>query len=98
MDIIIMMIITISAILYRISKIICTINVIFYIIFMEKFNKNKKIPLYIFATVIIYFVLYLIVSELGLDNVYILAILYYVIFIINTILCIKTIGVIKRKE
>ena len=98
MNIIIMTILTISAILYRISKIICIINVILYIIFMEKFSNNRKIPLCILATVIMYFVLLLLSSKMHFDNIFIISTFYYVIFIINIILTVKTIGVIKRKE
>ncbi len=43
MNAIIMTIVSIGSILYRISKIICIINVILYVIFMEKFNKNNTI-------------------------------------------------------
>ena len=98
MNAIIMTIVSIGSILYRISKIICIINVILYVIFMEKFNKNKKIPLYILAIIIIYFLIMLLVNEFEFENIYVLAVLEYIVFCINIIVAIKTIGVIKIKE
>ena len=98
MDTIIMTIITIGAILYNISKIICAINVILYVIFMEKFNKNRKIPLFIFAIIIIYYLIMLLINEFEFENIYILALLYYVVFVISIIVNIKTIGVVKSNK
>ena len=95
---IIMTIITIGAILYNISKIICVTNVILYVIFMEKFNKNRKIPLYIFSIIIIYCLIMFLINEFEFENIYILALLYYVVFVINIIVNIKTIGVVKSNK
>ena len=97
-DIKIEIIMVLGSMLYNVAKIMCLINIALYIIFMDKFYNKKKIPLYILFLIIIYATIALIVSQLGFDNIYVLTVVYYAMFIIQTIVLIKTIGATKNNE
>ena len=98
MNIAIAGIITIGVMLYKIARMVCIINIILYVIFMERFSTKKYTLIYVLTPILIYITISILMSKYNFENYYIIGVISYVVSIIQIILTIKIVSAIKSKK
>ena len=98
MNIVIAGIITIGVMLYKIARMVCIINIILYVIFMERFSTKKYTLIYVLAPILIYTTISILMSKYNFENYYIIGVISYVVSIIQIISTIKIVSAIKSKK
>ncbi len=98
MNIAIAGIITIGVMLYKIARMVCIINIILYVIFMERFSTKKYTLIYVLAPILIYTTISILMSKYNFENYYIIGVISYVVSIIQIISTIKIVSAIKSKK
>ena len=97
MNIVIAGIITIGVMLYKIARMVCIINIILYVIFMERFSTKKYTLIYVLAPILIYTTISILMSNYNFENYYIIGVISYAVSIIQIISTIKIVSAIKSK-
>ena len=98
MNIVIAGIITIGVMLYKIARMVCIINIILYVIFMERFSTKKYTLIYVLTPILIYITISILMSKYNFENYYIIGVISYVVSIIQIISTIKIVSAIKSKK
>ena len=98
MNIAIAGIITIGVMLYKIARMVCIINIILYVIFMERFSTKKYTLIYVLTPILIYTTISILMSKYNFENYYIIGVISYVVSIIQIISTIKIVSAIKSKK
>ena len=90
--------ITIGVMLYKLARLICIIDIILYVIFMERFSTKKYMLLYVLVPILIYTFVSILIYKYNLENYYIIGAICYAVFIFQIISTIKIVSAIKSKE